>query len=117
MATLFTDGSVVTFGVPDSPYSSAIAESVNYTKNTKVVRIYDATGYPTGKTVVLDFGEFTAKMQLTSTTGPTINNGTTLNVMNNTHTVMVVKAGSVYTQGAYAYQNIEGVDQVNSITV
>ena len=56
-------------------------------------------------------------MNFTSTTGPTINNGTTLNVMNNTHTVMVVKAGGVYTQGAYAYQNIEGVDQVNSITV
>lgn len=117
MATLFTDGSTVTFGVPDSPYASGIAESVNYTKNTKVTKIYDATGYPTGKTVVLDFGEWTAKIQLTSTTGPTINNGTTLNVANNAHTVMVVKAGAVYTQGGYAYQNVEGIDQVNSITV
>ena len=70
-----------------------------------------------GKTVVLDFGEFTAKIQLTSANGPTINNGSTLNVANNTHSVMVVKAGAVYTQGAYAYQNIEGIDQVNSITV
>ena len=115
--SLFTDGSAVTFGIPDSPYSSGIAESVNYTKNTKVVRIYDANGVPTGKTVTTDFGEFTAKIQLTSTTGPTINNGTTLNVMNNTHTVMIVKAGGVYVQGGYAYQNVEGIDQVNSITV
>ena len=115
--SLFTDGSTVTFGVPDSPLAAGIAESVNYTKNTKVVRIYDANGVPTGKTVTTDFGEYTAKIQLTSTTGPTINNGSTLNVMNNAHTVMVVKAGGVYTQGAYAYQNIEAVDQVNSITV
>ena len=97
--------------------AAGIAESITYTKNTKVVRIYDANGVPTGKTVTTDFGEAQGKVQLTSTTGPTMNNGTTINIMNNAHTIMIVKVSGVYTQGGYAYQNFEGVDQVNSITV
>lgn len=112
----FTDGSIVTFGVPDSPVGTAIAESVTYTKNSKVVKIYDALGQPTGKTVTSDFGEYVAKLQLTSVTGPTVNIGSVLNVMNSTHQVMVTKASASYTQGAYAYQSVDATDQVNSVT-
>ena len=117
MSTSFTDGSAVIFGIPDSPITAGILESVNFSKNSKVTRIYDANGIPTGKTVTVDFGEYTAKVQLSSSTGPSMNIGTTMNTLNNTHSVMIVKASSVYTQGAYAYQNIEAVDQVNSVTV
>ena len=121
MSSPFTDGSTVIFGVPDSPLSAGIIESINFSKNSKVTKIYDANGQPTGKTVTVDFGEYSAKVQLgsnvTGTTGPTINIGTILNTLNNSHSVMVVKASAVYTQGAYAYQSIEAIDQVNSVSV
>jgi len=119
MATLFTDGSTVTFGIPDSPITGlGILESHNYTKSGRVTEIRDATGYPTGKTVVVDFGQLSSKVQLTSANGPVATIGQVLTGLlgASARSFMIVKASAAYTQGVYAYQNIEGVEQISTIT-
>lgn len=115
MSTLFTEGSTVTFGINDSPIGNAIVESEQIKRGARTTMIHDANGFPTGKTVVRDFDTVTLKLQLTGAVGPSIAIGNTI-TLGDGKVYMVTEASAVYTQGAYAYQNIVATINVASIT-
>lgn len=116
MATLFTEGSTVTFGINDSPIGNAIVESETIKRGSRVTMIHDANGFPTGKTVVRDFDTVTLKLQLTGVAGPSLSIGSTITLTGDAKVYMVTEASAVYTQGAYAYQNVVATINVASIT-
>lgn len=110
--TIFQDGTNSTFGVPDSPVTNGIAESIQITEHSEVVILKDAKGIAVGKTIVPQLATMTAKVQLTGVNGPVYALGDVVTL--GFGGFNVTEASAAYSQGGYAYQNISGTETLES---
>src|SRR3954469_19128595 len=112
--TPFQDGTHA-FGIPDSPVTinsvTYIAEDINITSPTTVVEIKDPNGIPTGKVIIPETINGTAKLQLATAATVMPPLGQTFTIQG--ATMYVTEVGAAYTQGQYVYANITFMRKIN----